>query len=250
MSLKPPRVFVSYSHDSEIHKEWVLNLATRLRQAGVDAILDLWELEPGDDLALFMERNLTSADRVLMICSEKYVEKANSGKGGVGYEKMIVTADLMRSVDSNKVIPIIRQGGTRNVPVFLGTKKFLDFSREEQFEFSFDELVRSLHNSPLFMKPEIGEKPTFQAPPPVRKIVDPIFIIMKVVVQEYEANTFKTYLDYSALAQRTQKAGLSRLYFDAIMVQILDQGLLYQDKLGFYYLTEKGRQYAFENQLS
>lgn len=113
-----PKVFVSYSHDSQEHKKWVLDLATRLRNNGVDAILDQWDLKPGGDLTHFMERSLSSADRVLMICTEKYVEKANSGAGGVGYEKMIVTADLLKAIDSEKIIPLIRQSGSRDVPTF------------------------------------------------------------------------------------------------------------------------------------
>ena len=86
-----PKAFVSYSHDSQEHKKWVLDFATRLRNSGVDAILDQWELQPGDDLPHFMEKYLRTSDRVLMICTDQYVEKANTGAGGVGYEKMIVT---------------------------------------------------------------------------------------------------------------------------------------------------------------
>ena len=62
------------------------------------------------------------ADRVLMICTEQYVRKANAGAGGVGYEKMIVTSELMTSIDSRKVIPIIRQSGSKLVPTFLKVK--------------------------------------------------------------------------------------------------------------------------------
>lgn len=46
-------------------------------------MLDQWELGPGDDLPHFMESNLAAADRVIMTCTERYVEKANSGSGGV-----------------------------------------------------------------------------------------------------------------------------------------------------------------------
>jgi len=248
--MKPPRVFISYSHDSQVHKEWVLNFASRLRQSGIDAILDLWELQPGDDLPAFMERNLASADRILMICTDSYVDKANNGTGGVGYEKMIITAGLIQNIDSNKVIPIIRQAGTRQVPTFLRTKLFLDFSREDQFEFNFDELVRSLHDAPLFVKPPIGGRPTFQTPPPPRKTLDPILIVMKIAVQEYESDTSKSYLAYNMLAYKAQKSGISRLYFDAILGDIISRKLLKQDEHGFYYLTDIGRKYAFENNLS
>lgn len=107
--MNPPRVFISYSHDTAEHKEWVLDFATTLRNRGVDAVLDQWDLKPGDDLPHFMETQLEVADYVLMVCTEKYVEKANTGEGGVGYEKMIMTSSLLKKIDSSKVIPIIRQ---------------------------------------------------------------------------------------------------------------------------------------------
>lgn len=51
----PPRVFISYSHDSPEHKRWVIEFATTIRGRGVDAILDQWHLRHGDDLPHFME---------------------------------------------------------------------------------------------------------------------------------------------------------------------------------------------------
>src|SRR5690606_11837218 len=122
-------------------------------------IIDQWALGPGDDLPHFMEQNLAIADRVIMICTENYVQKANSGAGGVGYEKMIVTADLLRRIDSNKVIPLIRQPGTHAVPTFLQTKLYLDFSREDQTELAFDDLVRAIHGAPLYVAPPVSNNP-------------------------------------------------------------------------------------------
>ena len=39
-----PRAFVSYSWDSDAHRRWVRDFATRLRRDGVDAALDQWSL--------------------------------------------------------------------------------------------------------------------------------------------------------------------------------------------------------------
>ena len=50
-----PKCFISYSHDNEDHKEWVLNLASRLVENGVNVILDQWNLSLGGDLPSFME---------------------------------------------------------------------------------------------------------------------------------------------------------------------------------------------------
>ena len=50
MEEKIPKAFISYSHDSSDHKRWVAVLATKLRENGVDVILDQWDLSLGDDL--------------------------------------------------------------------------------------------------------------------------------------------------------------------------------------------------------
>lgn len=196
-----PKVFISYSHDSQDHKKWVLDLAMRLRNNGIDAIIDQWELKPGDDLPHFMETHLANSDYVLMICTDRYVSKANSGVGGVGYEKMIVTAELMKSIDSNKVIPLIRQKGTHTVPTFLKTKIFLDFSRDDDLEFNFDELIRTLHNSPLYEKPPVGNNP-FAHPESIRpeKTGDSIKELMKELIELYENDEdYKGVLEYETI---------------------------------------------------
>jgi hypothetical protein len=155
----PPRVFISYSHDSTYHKDWVLKFATILREKGVDVSLDQWDLQPGDDLPHFMEQHLDAADYVLMICSENYVKKANEGEGGVGYEKMIITSSLLSKISENKIIPIIRQNASSICPTFLKTKKYINFSVDSEFYYKIDELLRTLLKAPLRKKPEIGENP-------------------------------------------------------------------------------------------
>src|SRR5437773_12522615 len=95
MATSPPKLFVSYSHDSEQHKDWVLTLATRLMANGVDVILDQWDLTLGADLLRFMEQGLSEAKRVLAICPDDYVQEANARRGGVRSDEMILTAHVM-----------------------------------------------------------------------------------------------------------------------------------------------------------
>lgn len=241
-----PKVFVSYSHDSQKHKKWALDLATRLRSSGVDAIIDQWELKPGDDIPHFMETHLSTSDYVLMICTNRYVEKANSGKGGVGYEKMIVTSELISNIDSNKVIPIVRQTGTYEVPIFLKSKLFIDFSLDEEFEFSFDELVRAIHNAPIFIKPDIGNNPFTPLKDAVpEKSGDIIKSLMKVVVDDYESGE-----EYTLRDSVPVQMGISRIMADYIIDQALEQGLLELDRSGDLILTRKGKFYAVENKMA
>src|SRR5205823_4810848 len=122
--------------------------------------LDQWDTGPGDDLPKFMERAVTQADRVLVICSDVYVQKADDGKGGVGYEAMIVTGELVKNLTANKFIPIIRQRhGNARKPKFLETKFYIDLSKDESFEERLDELLREIHNAPKFPKPALGVNP-------------------------------------------------------------------------------------------
>lgn len=155
-----PKVFVSYSHDDQEHKDWVLTLSTRLVANGVDVILDQWDLSLGSDLPRFMESGLIGADRVLAICTTPYVEKANVGKGGVGYEKMILTAQLMKDIVSERIIPVVRRNDFSVVlPTFLGSKVYIDFRDSSQYEAKYAELIREIHGEKIRPRPLLGKNP-------------------------------------------------------------------------------------------
>ena len=155
-----PKVFISYSHDSPEHKQWVSELAARLRRDGIDAILDQWDLGLGDDVTRFMERGIVNADRVLVICTDEYVNKANAGEGGVDYERMIINAQLVQNLGTDKFIPIIRQAsGKEKTPTFLGTRVYADFRNDNQFDVECEKLIRELHEMPIIEKPPLGKSP-------------------------------------------------------------------------------------------
>jgi hypothetical protein len=156
-----PRVFVSYSHDTEEHKNWVRGVAEELRRDGVDVVLDQWEIGPGDDVTAFMEKGLSLAERVLVICTDRYVAKAKTLKGGVGYERMIVTAEVARHLETRKFIPILRTQTGSELPPFLGSRLYIDFRNPTPQ--SYEELLRSLldapKDAPKHVKPPIGRAP-------------------------------------------------------------------------------------------
>jgi len=156
-----PRVFVSYSHGSADHKNWVLRLAGDLRKMGVDAILDVWDLKPGGDVAKFME-HLASVDRVVIVCSEAYTRKAEAGKGGVGYETMLVTADILQDRGVVKFIPLIRDNPGKTLPAFLRTRMYIDFEQDAEYEAKLEQLARALHETPVDVKPPVGTNPYAQ----------------------------------------------------------------------------------------
>lgn len=166
----PPKVFISYSHDSPRHKKWVAGFATDLRQAGVDAVLDQWDLNLGADVTLFMEKGLLDSHRTLLVCTEEYVRKATEGEGGVGYERLIVTAQIAKNIGTDKFIPIIRQKGEScERPPFLETRYYINFSDDTQYKEKLGELVRELHQLPSQPKPSLGRNP-FSEEAPIKKM--------------------------------------------------------------------------------
>ncbi len=100
------RVFVSYSWDGPAHVQWVASLAERL---GRDGVAVVWDdaAGAGTGLALFMEQQ-TRSDRVIVVCTPAYKDKADSRRGGVGYETRLLVARLIRDQKNTNVIPLLR----------------------------------------------------------------------------------------------------------------------------------------------
>lgn len=106
-----PKCIISYSWESEEHKNWVRNLAEKLHENGVYVHLDQWDLKPGMNLPGYMEKCVRECDFVLLIATPSFSKKANLGEGGVGYEKNIVTGEIFNGEASNtKFVPVIRKG--------------------------------------------------------------------------------------------------------------------------------------------
>lgn len=140
-----PSVFISYSWGNPRHQNWVRNFAARLRSDGVEAVLDQWELEPGDQLTHFMEKAIADNQFVLIICTPTYKRKSEAREGGVGYEGDIMTAEVMSTKDHRKFIPILRTGSPKeSVPSWLSGKIYIDFSGSPYLESSYDELLDTI----------------------------------------------------------------------------------------------------------
>jgi hypothetical protein len=127
MGSQPLRVFISYSHDSEEHQRGVLALANRLRQDGVEAWLDQYENEqPLEGWPVWMERQIDSADFVLIVCTATYHRRFqgedDEDRGrGVRWESMLARSILYHAGnDQQKFVPILFEGASdEDVPRIL-----------------------------------------------------------------------------------------------------------------------------------
>jgi len=154
----PPTAFLSYSWDDESHKQWVRDLATRLRSDGVDVTLDQWQLEPGDRLPAFMETAIREHDFVIIVCTPHYKERSDARMGGVGYEGDIMTGELLSQRDERKFIPVLRRGdATEAVPTWLSGKYHVDLRETADAARSYRDLLTTLLGQrqavPLLGKP-------------------------------------------------------------------------------------------------
>jgi hypothetical protein len=153
----PSKTFISYSWDSAIHRLWVKALATRLREDGIDVILDEWHAAPGDQLTEFMERSIRENNYVLVICSSNYKIKSDHRKGRVGYEGDIMTAEVMTRRNHRKFVPLLREGDWEQAaPSWLAGKYYIDFRGDPYPEDAYRDLVLTLLNRRP-QAPEVGQ---------------------------------------------------------------------------------------------
>ena len=126
---------------------------------GVYVILDQWEVRLGDDLAFFMENGLSSSNLVICVCSELYAKKADEGKSGAGYEKRILSSDMINGNNKHYIIPIIKNNRcTNKVPLFLSGLYYEDFDKNDYY-LSYRNVIARIYNEDIKKKPELGDNP-------------------------------------------------------------------------------------------
>ena len=119
-----PKVFISYSHDSDEHCALVLQFSDQLREDGIDCYIDQYiNCSPKEGWQRWMKRQIKEADFVLIVCTEHYLLRFDGedreGGRGVTYEGAIITQLLYDEFQENtKFLPVIPDDGSiDNVPL-------------------------------------------------------------------------------------------------------------------------------------
>lgn len=98
------KIFISYSWDDEEHEKWVAQLANDLRSKyGLDAICDT--ICNASKLNDMMINGITKSDKVIVVITPNYTNRAENRMGGVGKE----TGLLFDRYFDNDVVPIIKE---------------------------------------------------------------------------------------------------------------------------------------------
>ncbi|MBD2497754.1 toll/interleukin-1 receptor domain-containing protein [Nostoc sp. FACHB-280] len=156
----PPKVFISYSWDSPEHRDRILALANRLREEGIDCQIDQYEQFPSQGWPRWMEAKIEWADFVLVICTEKYLQRFKGeeeiGQGlGVTWEGVIITQYLYQAQNNNtKFIPVVFSSqDVKFIPITLACFSRYVLNTKEGYE----ELYRYLTNQHSTPIPAIGK---------------------------------------------------------------------------------------------
>ena len=103
METKNPKVFVS--HASEDKERFVINFAKKLREKGVDAWVDKWEMKLGDSLVdKIFEEGIKSCDTFIIILSKFSVTKP-------WVREELDSAIVKRIEEKTRLIPIVIDEG-------------------------------------------------------------------------------------------------------------------------------------------
>ena len=152
------KVFISYSHDSDPHRDFVRGLSDRLRTEGLECLIDQYVNGfPPEGWQHWMENQIEAADFVLLVCTETYLRRyrgqETDGGKGVTFEGVVISQHLYDHYYHNtKFIPVIpAQGLFAHVPIPL--KQYSTYRLPEDYA----TLYRLLTNQAKFVPPEIGE---------------------------------------------------------------------------------------------
>ncbi len=163
-----PKLFVSYSWSNPQHTQWVLDLSTQLRESGVDVILDKWDLKEGHDAVAFMEQMVTdpAIRKVVIVSDEVYAAKADGRFGGVGTETQIISKEVYDNQSQDKFVAVISEkdgNGKPFLPTYYKSRIYIDLSEADKYSENFERLLRWIYDKPLYVKPKLGNVPSFLA---------------------------------------------------------------------------------------
>lgn len=144
------RIFISYSWDSENHKQWVQQLADDLVELlpDLDVDYDQRGMDHRVDRNQYMEAGIFGSDAVLAIVTKNYTEKANARQGGVGRETAMAAERHWMDIDSKsktRILTIKKEAGAE-VPRYLTANLYFDFTRTESYKAELSRLKDELES--------------------------------------------------------------------------------------------------------
>lgn len=150
-----PKVLIS--HASEDKQRFVLPLAAKLRANGVDAWVDVWEINPGDSLiGKIFDEGLKNSQAMIVVLSRHSVEKP--------WVREELDAGMVRKITEKiRLIPI--RLDSCDVPECLRHTAWQEIADPGHFDGEFQRILNSIFGQ--YEKPPLGEPPPYiESEPP------------------------------------------------------------------------------------
>ncbi|MEA5582038.1 TIR domain-containing protein [Nodularia harveyana UHCC-0300] len=165
-----PKVFISYSHDSEEHKKRVLELANHLRAKGIDCKIDEHHQPPTEVWPRWMSNQIIRAEFVLIVCTQVYhrrfrgEEEPGIGRG-VMWEATIICNEIYNDITRHdKYIPIVFSAEDKgHIPIEIQGFNVYCLDTDEEYQ----KLYYHITNQKLHPQPPLGKIIPLSPLPPV-----------------------------------------------------------------------------------
>ena len=167
MSRSSPRVFISYSHDSQPHSDRVLAFAQAMRRDGIDVELDQFHNEEIVDWPRWCNEQISrdKSDFVLCICTDEYRRRIEGnvpperGKG-VYWEGSLLDDEIYNEKGNPRLLPVLFDHEPEtSIPRFLqGWTR----CRLQQFtldDTGYEQVLRILTGKASVIKEHLGQPP-------------------------------------------------------------------------------------------
>ena len=156
-----PRVFISYSHDSDEHRKLVRGLHASLSRDGCDCQLDVYK-DTDEDWPTWMARQLEEADFVLCVITETYERRFKDQELptvglGVGWEAGLIRRLLYaKKLHNDRIFPAVfaRENG-KHIPLELQGYDIFALDGPAGYEV----LLRKIIKQPEHVRPATGTAP-------------------------------------------------------------------------------------------
>ena len=153
---RAPKAFVS--HSSADKQRFVMGFARQLREKGIDAWVDRWEMLPGDSLGeKVYEEGLGEADAVVAVISENSLESP-------WVKDELNTAKIRQITGRCKLIPvIIGDVDDERIPVVLENTIWERVANIDSYDVELRRVVDAIHGR--MDKPQLGRPPAYLTSP-------------------------------------------------------------------------------------
>ena len=142
-AMAPVKAYLSFAGD-ETHAAWVKALAKTLRGHDIDATVNEWLIQPGEQIPAAIEHAIRDNDFVVVICTPDYTRLFEQRQGEVGYAADIITGQAVRRHAYDKFIPVLRRGSPdTDIPSLLLPHGYIDLRGGRSGE-EYDLLLRAL----------------------------------------------------------------------------------------------------------